>query len=81
MSDAEKLAYEIDVDARQAGDGWLCQCPAHNDSHASLSIADGDNGELLFNCHTGCSYKAITEALTEQGLWPKKEARRAKVQS
>ncbi len=48
---------------------WLCHCPAHDDAKASLSITQ-NNGKILFKCHTGCSQKAVLDALKARGLWP-----------
>ena len=47
--------------------GTAC-CPAHGDRSPSLSIGDGENGQLLLHCFTGCSYDAVREALRGLGL-------------
>lgn len=48
---------------RRAGDGWSVRCPAHEDQHASLSIAERE-GKLLLRCHAGsCTTEAIAQAL------------------
>ena len=49
--------------ARPNGRGWQAQCPAHNDDHASLSIAEGDDGRVLVKCHAGCPTAAILRAI------------------
>lgn len=47
---------------KRQGRGWVARCPAHEDAHASLSIADaGDN--LLVKCHAGCEFAAIMAAI------------------
>lgn len=46
----------------KAGEGWSAQCPAHDDTHASLSIGIGEAGRALLKCHAGCSYEAIVDA-------------------
>jgi hypothetical protein len=50
---------------KRSGKGWTARCPAHEDCHASLSIAEGDEGRVLVKCHAGdgCSVEAITAAL------------------
>jgi hypothetical protein len=48
---------------RQAGGGWLAQCPAHDDDRASLSVSRGRNGGVLVNCHAGCEPAAVATAL------------------
>lgn len=48
----------------KGGNGqWSAHCPAHNDTHGSLSIFTGQDGRILFNCHAGCSVDAIAGAL------------------
>lgn len=48
---------------RQAREGqWVARCPAHDDRHASLSVAEGEKGVVL-HCHSGCQPDAITAAL------------------
>lgn len=49
--------------AKKAGDGYLGRCPAHNDAHASLSIAEGDRVPVVLNCKAGCSFAQIEAAL------------------
>lgn len=47
--------------------GSAC-CPAHRDTHPSLSLADGEDSRLLAFCHAGCSFKDILDALCRLGL-------------
>lgn len=48
---------------KQAGaDRWVAQCPAHDDSTPSLSIAAG-HGQALVYCHAGCTHVDIAAAL------------------
>jgi hypothetical protein len=66
----EKLA------ARPSGsNGWYAaHCPAHGDTHASLSFRETDEGRVVFKCHAlDCSREAIIEAmgLTERELSPR----------
>ncbi|MCW5776506.1 MAG: AAA family ATPase [Phycisphaeraceae bacterium] len=60
---------------RQSGAGWLCRCPAHDDSAPSFSIGDGDNGGAVVNCFAGCDARAVVEAvgLTLADLMPPRE--------
>jgi putative DNA primase/helicase len=39
------------------------KCPAHDDSKASLTYRQGDDGKALVHCHAGCSFAAIIDAL------------------
>ncbi|HLK60727.1 MAG TPA: hypothetical protein VKU00_29460, partial [Chthonomonadaceae bacterium] len=45
-------------------------CPAHDDEHPSLSVAEGVDGKVLVKCHAGCRQEDVVEALQQRGLWP-----------
>ena len=57
---AERKAAAQDISDRLGGNkqgkGFQARCPCHDDKHASLSIADGEDGKLLLYCHAGCKY-------------------------
>lgn len=64
-------------DPKETGpDRWEAFCPVHEKDGAghrrSLSVARGDDGRVLMNCHAGCTVKAILQAidLTERDLFP-----------
>lgn len=38
-------------------------CPAHDDTNASLSLREGDEGKALLYCHAGCDVAAVADAL------------------
>jgi len=67
-------------DPRQAGDEFKARCPVpghgqgHGDRSPSLSIAEGDGGRALINCHACCSVEAVVAAigLTMADLMPAK---------
>ena len=61
---------------KPSGEGWIACCPAHPDTHASMSIAQGQDGRVLLHCHTGCSPEAVADAvgLTLRDLFPKDSA-------
>ncbi len=48
---------------RKCGDGHEARCPAHDDQHASLSVALGDDGRVLLHCHAGCAPVAVCKAM------------------
>jgi len=54
---------ERGIKIHRSGKGWSAQCPAHDDKNPSLSIATGDDGRCLVNCHAGCETPAILAAL------------------
>jgi hypothetical protein len=41
---------------------WMVQCPVHEDRKASLSLAQGDAGAVLY-CQAGCETSAILDVL------------------
>lgn len=66
MTDARTLTAAL-------GGKWyrrygLACCPAHGDSHPSLSIAEGTDGRLLLSCKAGCSFVDVLDALRDRGL-------------
>lgn len=67
-----------DTGLHETGSGWSARCPAHDDGKASLSIAEGDEGRVLLNCHAGCDHKAIVSALglEEADLFDRDDQRR-----
>jgi hypothetical protein len=48
---------------RARGGGWMAQCPAHEDRHASLSIRAGERGEARLKCYAGCDGRDVLRAL------------------
>jgi predicted P-loop ATPase len=58
--------------AKRTGNGWDCQCPAHKDRTASLSLSLGNNGKLVWKCHAGCTQEAVRDQLEARGLLPAK---------
>jgi len=57
---------------KTSGNGWSVICPAHPDSHPSMSISIGTDGDkLIFNCHRGCAVDDIVKSagLEMKDLW------------
>jgi len=52
-------------------DGANYRCPAHDDAHGSLSVAEGRDGRALVHCHAGCEARDVLAAigLTERDLF------------
>lgn len=52
--------------------GWSARCPAHDDEHPSLAVAQGEDGRCLLHCHAGCAPEAVVTAvgLTLSDLFP-----------
>lgn len=51
------------IEPRQAGSGYSCRCPAHEDRSPSLSISVGDSGAVVMHCQAGCPIDAVLAAL------------------
>ncbi len=66
MPSAETIVRALG--GRKAGQGWMAQCPAHDDRSPSLSIRDA-GGKVLVRCHAGCDQPDVISALKERGLW------------
>lgn len=64
--------------AKRSGDGYTTRCPAHEDTHASLSVTEADDGRVLIYCHAGCTVQAIMQALglPMSDLFPRREPER-----
>lgn len=48
-------------------DSWSAQCPAHEDTHNSLTVSLTDDGKILCHCHKGCPFESIAGSI---GLAP-----------
>lgn len=64
---AKDIAYLLGK-AKEAGKDWKCRCPAHDDKDPSLSLCDGENGQLVAHCYAGCSWEQIKKALEREGI-------------
>ena len=64
---AEDIARALK--GRRCGKGWVCNCPAHDDHHPSLSVAQTRDGKTLVKCWSGCRQDDVLDALRRQGLW------------
>jgi hypothetical protein len=57
-----------------AGAGFKASCPVpghgrgRGDLDPSLSLRDGDNGRLVFNCLGNCSHEEVLDALINMGI-------------
>lgn len=61
-SKVEQFLAHLDG-VRKSGKGWEARCPAHHDSKASLSVAEGDSENVLAFCHAGCGIDSVLSAL------------------
>ena len=46
-----------------SGTQYSACCPAHGDTHQSLSVSVGKDGRVLLKCHAGCSTEDIVWAM------------------
>jgi hypothetical protein len=56
---------------------YTARCPAHDDTNASLSISQADDGRILVKCFAGCTFQNIVNALglSESDFFPKNDKR------
>ena len=66
MSLAESIARKLN--GKKAGKGWVCRCPAHEDSEPSLSIGDARGGGLIVHCFGHCDWRDVFAALRAKDL-------------
>jgi hypothetical protein len=52
-------------DWRKVGPNYLVHCPAHDDRHASLELADGDKGVVMI-CRAGCDQDRVIDLICTQ---------------
>jgi hypothetical protein len=57
MSAAEIVAKTLG--GHKTGNGWIAQCPLHDDRTPSLSISAGKDGKVLVYCHAGCNQRDV----------------------
>jgi hypothetical protein len=57
MTSAETIAKALG--GRKTGNGWIAQCPLHDDQTPSLSISAGRDGKVLVHCHAGCNQRDV----------------------
>jgi putative DNA primase/helicase len=62
MAEPMQLLVDRLEGVRRSGTGWVARCPAHEDRHASLSVAAGDDGRALLTCHAGCATETVVAA-------------------
>jgi hypothetical protein len=57
---------------RISSHSFVCHCPcplhARGDRNPSLSVRDGDRGQLLLHCFAGGDYEDVVAALKAKGL-------------
>jgi hypothetical protein len=67
-------AYDALEIARSGSDGWYqAHCPSHLDTHPSLGVKEGDDGELVVHCFFGCTNKEVIDAIKESLKYGKKK--------
>lgn len=47
----------------------LTHCPAHDDTHPSLSVSPGKSVAVVVNCHAGCDSETVITQLRARSLW------------
>jgi len=61
---AQQIATTLG-NAKKVGNGYLASCPVphhgqgNGDKNPSLSVTDGEDGNILFKCHGGCDQQSV----------------------
>jgi putative DNA primase/helicase len=61
----QRVLYRLSGVKRNGSGGYEALCPVHEDRRPSLSIAEGEDDQVLLHCHAGCSPQTI---IAEIGL-------------
>lgn len=62
MTPVERLQAALEAHgSRRSSRDW--QCPAHEDQRASLSVAEGRDGQAVLHCHAGCRTEDVIATL------------------
>jgi hypothetical protein len=61
---AQELAERLG-DYRMVGARYLVHCPAHDDKHQSLELADGEKGVVMI-CRVGCEQDRVVDLVCKQ---------------
>ena len=66
---------ELGRDPHKNGVGWKACCPAHDDDDPSLTISEGNGGNVLLTCHAHCDFSSIVKSLgmKEADMFPPKD--------
>jgi hypothetical protein len=62
---AEEIARALR--GRRCSKGWICRCPAHDDRHPSLSVAETRDGKTLVKCWSGCRQDDVIDGAGAYG--------------
>ena len=62
MDEIENVLSRLEG-VREAPDGWMALCPAHDDHDPSLSVTEGEEQPVLLHCWAGCTPRAVVAAL------------------
>lgn len=72
---AQQIATTLG-NAKKVGNGYLASCPVphhgqgNGDKNPSLSVTDGEDGNVLFKCHGGCDQHEVFNTIKDMGLLP-----------
>lgn len=63
MDPLRELVLPLLDGVRLSGGVYSARCPAHEDTHASLSVSVGRDQPVVFHCHAGCHPEDIVARL------------------
>lgn len=63
LMDVEQVLSRLEKVKQTGNDRYVACCPAHADSHPSLSITVTESGKILMHCHAGCAIDDVVSAI------------------
>jgi hypothetical protein len=59
----EELLPRLQGVRRLPGGRYMARCPAHDDTRASLALAESDSAAILLHCFAGCAAAEVVASL------------------
>lgn len=59
----DEILQRLDRVRKNGAGKWTARCPAHDDQHPSLGIAEPSDGKILLHCRSGCLFPEIVASL------------------
>lgn len=59
----EDILAKLEKVRRTGPNNWLACCPAHDDTHPSMTIHAANDGRILVHCKALCSFEEIKDAI------------------
>jgi hypothetical protein len=63
MNSVDGFLARLELVKQTGSRKWLARCPAHDDKHPSLGVAEADDGRVLVKCWSGCGAAEVIAAV------------------